>query len=836
MSRQHFALRDKIKLKLLSLDVQNVRGLPKLQLRLDGKTTVISGPNGVGKSSVVDAIEFLFTGSISRLSGEGTAGITLSKHGRHIDYPLESAKVTATVQIEGFSEPIALARCMSQPDQLECPDEARNVLIAVGGVVRRGGAILTRKDILRYVTAKAGTRADEIQKLLNLSDIETTRQSLVRTQTTLKREEETAAAAIETAKADINVVLGGSTYTVGHLVEVVNESRKTLGGSPIQELNSAGLKAGVLPSTQYSKGTPAIDLAHLHRILGKISTIIDPDLRPKWNRIDENLRTYVAELRTNAELLTELERLELRQRALRFVEDSTTECPVCGASWSEGHLKAHLAAKITAAETAKAVKDNMVACAKLLAEPAEELRANVVALRELASGSTVREELGTELVELDRWTDALQELIALVGQHDELHLTKDTWSPRSADVFVPVNGVRLLNNVEKVLENNAPEPTPEQTAWDTLTRLSVGMTSLEKREEVAKKASLSRDRADTLVKEYEMARDSVLHELYDRIGTRFKEYYCLLHDHEKDHFDARFRSERAGLQFEVDFLGRGDHPPHALHSEGHQTSMGICLFLALNIELTTPRLNLVILDDVVMSVDTGHRKELCRLIREKFSEQQFIIMTHDKTWARQLKYGRVIDSDRMIEFTRWSVEDGPRVNSGVNFWDAIEVDLNEDRVNDAAFKLRRSSEDFFETVCHSLGGKIVYNSGLIWQLDDWLGSAMYQYKSLLTRARQAAVTWNDDAVTDNLLEQDSIRKQIFDRINMEQWAINPAVHFNNWENMSRQDFIPVVEAFKDLHALFQCSKCGFLLELIDPKRQRVVKCRCSRVSWNLRKN
>ena len=820
-------------MKLLSLNVQNVRGLPKLQLTLGGKTSVITGPNGVGKSSVVDAIEFLFTGNISRLAGEGTAGLTLSKHGHHIDHKLEAAKVTATVQIEGFTEPINLARHMLQPDQLECPDDARDTLTSVGNVMRRGGAILTRRDILKYVTAKAGTRAEAIQGLLNLTDIETTRQSLVRAQSTLKREEEAAVAAINTAEADIAVILVESTYSIEHLVEVVNESRKILGGRSIRELSSSSLKSDVSPPTQSSTDLPMIDLTGLQRILDKIATITDPDSLPKWDQIDENLLKYVDELRSSAELLTELERLDLRQRALRLVEDSTTECPVCGASWSEGHLKVHLVAKITAAETAKAAKENLAASAKLLAEPAEELRANVAALRKLASGDAASGELGAEVAELDRWLADLEELKALVGEPDAILLTKDKWSPHSATVFVPENGQRLLRNVREVLAKNAAVPTPEQTAWDTLTGLSVRLATLEKRKVEAKKASHSRARADTLIKEYEKARDLVLHELYERIGTRFKEFYCLLHDHEKDHFDARFRSERAGLQFEVDFLGRGAHPPHALHSEGHQTSMGICLFLALNDELTIPRLNLVILDDVVMSVDTGHRKEMCRLLREKFTDRQFLITTHDKTWARQLKFGRVIDPDQMIEFTRWSVENGPRVNSGLEFWDAIELDLNEDHINDAAFKLRRNSEDFFETVCNSLGAKVVYNSGLIWQLDDWMGSAMAQYKGLLKRAHQVALTWGNDSIVDTLLEQDTIRKQIYDRINMEQWAINPTVHFNNWENMSRQDFIPVVEAFKDLHALFQCSKCGFLLELIEPRKPKVVKCNCGRVNWNL---
>jgi len=46
-------------MKLLELGIENVRGLPKLQLRPDGETLVICGPNGAGKSGVIDAIDFV---------------------------------------------------------------------------------------------------------------------------------------------------------------------------------------------------------------------------------------------------------------------------------------------------------------------------------------------------------------------------------------------------------------------------------------------------------------------------------------------------------------------------------------------------------------------------------------------------------------------------------------------------------------------------------------------------------------------------------------------------------------------------------------------------------
>ena len=41
----------------------------------DGEHIGLIGPNGTGKSGIVDALDFALTGNISRLSGNGTGGL-----------------------------------------------------------------------------------------------------------------------------------------------------------------------------------------------------------------------------------------------------------------------------------------------------------------------------------------------------------------------------------------------------------------------------------------------------------------------------------------------------------------------------------------------------------------------------------------------------------------------------------------------------------------------------------------------------------------------------------------------------------------------------------------
>lgn len=72
--------------------IQEFRGIRDLTLDIQGKNYAVYGPNGTGKSGVVDAIEFALTGNLSRMSGPGTGGINTIDHGPHVDKKIHLSK------------------------------------------------------------------------------------------------------------------------------------------------------------------------------------------------------------------------------------------------------------------------------------------------------------------------------------------------------------------------------------------------------------------------------------------------------------------------------------------------------------------------------------------------------------------------------------------------------------------------------------------------------------------------------------------------------------------------------------------------------------------------
>lgn len=815
-------------MRLLELEIHNVRGIRQLTIKPEGSNFVIWGPNGSGKSAVVDAIDFLLTGRISRLTGKGTGGISLSEHGPHIDQEPDDAEVRAKISIPGVTQPVEIRRCMGNPNTLECEESIMQRLNPIISLATRGQHVLTRREILKYITAEAGTRAQEIQELLNISEIEEIRKALVRVQNNFERECERANHAIETAKGQVNATVQQDVFLKDIVLQIVNQNRAALAGKPISILQSKELKKGITAPVAVSRDQVA-NITLLERDIENLNTLTSEPNQAQIAKTDKTLRESIAAIRADAELLRSLSRLQLTKLGMELIDESGS-CPLCDTSWPPGQLREYLEQRLATAQIAVKREQSISGSSNIIAGSVNNTIASVQKVITAAKLVELKEELSV----LESWLTNLQELVNVLGSPIEKYPDPRFGLSQVQRMLAPAELMQILTRVLKTAKAKYPETTPQQDAWDTLTRLEENLKALERAESDYRSVELCRQRAEILHSSFISARDNVLGKLYDSVRDHFVELYRRLHGVDEGKFTAKIKPAEAGLDFEVDFYGRGEHPPHALHSEGHQDSMGVCLYLALAEHLTEGLIELIILDDVVMSVDADHRRQVCDLLATAFPKRQFLITTHDRTWANQLRNEGIVDSRGTIEFYSWHVETGPQVNYEADIWERIEEDLKRNNVSDAAARLRRGSEQFFGMVCDALQAQVTYKLNSQWELGDFLPAAIGQYRKLLKQAKKSAQSWGKKDCFDMLQELDSTVGPIYTRSNAEQWAVNANVHYNNWTNFSEKDFRPVVEAFQDLYGLFACSKCGGMLRLaISGITPASVRCNCGQVNWNL---
>ena len=85
-------------IRIEAIHIEEFRGIRSLNLSLTGENFGICGPNGTGKSGVVDAIEFCLTGNITRLSGQGQGDLGVKRHGPHVDHRNDPDKAKVSIK------------------------------------------------------------------------------------------------------------------------------------------------------------------------------------------------------------------------------------------------------------------------------------------------------------------------------------------------------------------------------------------------------------------------------------------------------------------------------------------------------------------------------------------------------------------------------------------------------------------------------------------------------------------------------------------------------------------------------------------------------------------
>src|SRR5206468_5076963 len=125
------------------------------------------------------------------------------------------------------------------------------------------------------------------------------------------------------------------------------------------------------------------------------------------------------------------------------------------------------------------------------------------------------------------------------------------------------------------------------------------------------------------------------------------------------------RKKRASLEIGANFFGL-DSRPQAYFSDSHLDTLGLCIFLALA-ALDQPEDTILVLDDVLASVDEPHVSRLVEMLYSEASKfRHCIITTHYRPWKEKFRWGWLRTGQcQFVELTGWTVLDGLTLNRSV---------------------------------------------------------------------------------------------------------------------------------------------------------------------------
>jgi len=166
----------------------------------------------------------------------------------------------------------------------------------------------------------------------------------------------------------------------------------------------------------------------------------------------------------------------------------------------------------------------------------------------------------------------------------------------------------------------------------------------------------------------EKTRKDYVNGVLNSIGGACKSYYDQIHPDEPLGSPRLAMHENRPKSVELaGFFGtQDDIPPQGYYSESHLDTLGFCVWLAIA-GRSEPKDTVLVIDDVFTSVDSQHISRIVGLISDIAEEfAQVIVATHYRNWRDRYRLSHAPGLNaQLLELSNWSLERGISSSSTV---------------------------------------------------------------------------------------------------------------------------------------------------------------------------
>jgi len=691
-----------------SIRFEHFRGLPDSDINLKGKNLVLLGSNGKGKSAVVDGIEFLFSGQVGRFVGTGTGSIDHDDAIQHVK-KLGVPKVTLSLSPSNGAIIRSLdAETLSITDR----QSVRDYVAKHPGV---DAFILRRSKILDFVCDQDADRYRKFIQLLGVSHVDTLQRTFVDAE---RQAKESAQRARNTYLTQLAVfrdpVAKFEPQNLSQILTRVSDVLAAFGLEKLTQWADTENRLARLKAMRPEANKEKIDT--LTRALVSLENPLPPDVGidiATANTLRQNLVT----LGTSS---VDAPRSNIIAEAVGYLtkHPAETNCPLCEKNFEEP-----------------------------LADVLVRLKQRGEALREMRDSVTNRK---AAVGRVQRYGEVVAAQIARDLEHSALiePLTKQTLRDARASTLRWLRSVKRAEAGAASLDITAPQRLSTLAATriscalvlkaqkaalvppDT-SKVEAAIALVEKG--IAAHAEIAitegaigganeRARRATVAKDaFSKARESAIQKVFEAIAATVLDYYRRLHDFEDDsersectalELKPTSRAAAGGLRLAIQFLGLADSKdPRAFLSEGHLDSLGLCLFLA-TVRIFNPSGSLLVLDDVLTSIDREHRRRVGELLFQEFADYQIVLTTHDEHWHDLLNTSArawgIQGKWAFVKVEGWSVDSGPSLSEVDSSWEFVDAHLTEPDYRELGGPFRLILEDFLKRTAARLELKVKF--------------------------------------------------------------------------------------------------------------------------------
>jgi len=695
--------------KLSRITIYGFRGIRnELQFNLQPHTNalnlVLSGENGKGKSSFVDALEWFFHDTVSHLRREGCQE-NAYRHYRLPDNEEAFVRIDTTDTTINGDKRLSLVQDANNNPRPRVRWQARGANLDSHLTFSRSENIIIRHAQLKDFINKTKTeKLNAVSSVIGFDVVPQTRDTLTRVKNALTNDQTylRADGSIAEKVRDIFRITEPIMRLTTDIPSVVFGSaevmRQHIGGVvEITDLETYRQSLGIIA---YEDNTLARQQSLSYRQLHSQTSHlrVDERLIQRYNSFAENVKSLLKK----SEILEKLVLSQLYQTGAEILEinPEIKSCPLCGAEIDYQELLDHIRNEV---EGFKEISLNQESLKQEGAEVLTDLNATIAVLTQ--GSSSVAEANLPETEEWMRSCNLVRTLLAKSAKNINDFLTKPSSVISVTDDEVQLIGNyqtetdKLLTEIQELIDGL--KETDEESARATTT---VNFRSL--LEHYERWLSLCEHKQrydiqiaalDTMIRALEQTERNEFNNVLNHISADVNDFYVCLHPDEGfDQLKLSSTQDR-GLEFEFIYQGDPISPPGKLMSESHLNTLGLCFFLASVIHYNH-QCEFVVLDDVVSSVDANHRLALARLLRDepRLNQRQYIILSHDMYWSDLLK--RSFPNWVHKKITNWNYDAGISMEDEVSLREQVTLSFAHGDPVDAGHKVRFLAEKIFKDI------------------------------------------------------------------------------------------------------------------------------------------
>ncbi|WP_298500845.1 DUF2813 domain-containing protein [uncultured Methanobrevibacter sp.] len=707
-----------------ALEVQHFRGIStKKTIDLSSKINILWGENGTGKSSFVNALEYLFKGKLAALdfSAKGNKKAFIHKGSDEDDFEIKLI----------FGDRAEYVKNITDPE----PSKAiRKFLNKNKSFLNEASFILTRKKLLEFINGSPTDKYKSIMRLCGLAEIDDMRKEFNDTKLHYNRLLKDITKKLDISTQKLNNILGTNDLSSkDDFILKINEILKSNGYDLIDD------------KTDFDDYLVNLNFAELVNDKNNIH-----DFREVYSDIDVD--GLACEFN---QVLKEYEKIHVgSSKSIKIYYDlvktskeyldltSPLNCPVCNSEIDSSDLAVELESKLNDIEddlsSLKIWQKQLLEFKQKLSDVISRLEKINSSLSKLSIEESI--DVGF-LADLGRDLDDLSEFkVSIIDLKDKYDFNELKNSLEYVKNLVDDKDSSLMDDENyreiKMLRSAINE-------FKLFCSLVAGQQLL------SSKLKLSQ----TILDVYDKNKKEFVEKIITNIQDDITKFYKFIHGDDLINTPELVSKSANAVNLFLDSFGEKSDP-RQFSSEGHLDTLGLCIFLAFVKEYNP--LRLIVLDDIISTVDFSHKYEIAKLICEEFDNFNFLITTHNGLWVNQLKglcgvYGHNCNE---MHISNWSITEGPIFRISMKYSQLIEKYLNDDEFPAAVNTARQYLEFTTYEYCkkHTVSIKI---------------SERYELKPLFDACRAKSEESNDERLI-----------ELWDELDKNYFIVNQLSHFN----------------------------------------------------------